>query len=131
MPASISLTAHHNRTSDYILDLFEANGTTVISIAATDVIRIKIGRCRGEVPDLDLDSVGATANGSIVGFTEDTNDVTLRLAQGDLNDMTPGTYCMEILIVDDSESAPDDAIKHAQDGVLHLIGQMAGDIGTS
>lgn len=125
---SFLITAHRNRTRDYTIDLFEPDRTTPVLLAATDVVRVKIGRGTS-IPSLDLDSVAATANGSVVAFTTGTNDVTLRLAQADLLAMTAGVYDVEVAVVDDSETAPANAVKHVEWGCLSLQDTMAGDIG--
>jgi len=54
--------------------------------------------------------------------------VTVRLAQGDTSDME-GAYDAEVLVVDDSETAPADAIKAAEYGVLHVYPSQSGDVG--
>ena len=126
--ASIYLRARLGRTADYAIELFESDGTTDFPIQLTDNIRIKIGRGSDE-PVLDLDSADPTPNGSAVAFSVGTNDVTLRLAQLDTAGLEPGAYDLEIAVVDASETAPADAIKHVQDGVLFLHPAMGGSVG--
>lgn len=123
---SFEIIAKANRTGDYTISLYESDGTTAIVLADTDAVRIKISRA-GTVA-LDIESTNDTANSS--GITIDTTDpavCTLRLAQGDLSGMQ-SAYDVEVLVVDDSETAPADAIKEAETGVLHVIPTAGGDI---
>ena len=121
------INAWKNRTADYSIQLFEADGTTELVLAAADSVRIKIGRT-GATPNLDLKSGAATSNGSVPSFTVGTNDVTLRIGQADLSSIVPGAYDMEVLVVDDSETAPDNAIKHVQFGVLMVHDSQTGAV---
>lgn len=134
MAASAELVAFRNRTGDWTIALYQSNGTTGVALDAADVVRVKIGRGNLATPDLDIDSVAATASGSLCTVTQLTAPATftLRLAQGDLSALQ-GTYDLEILVVDQSDTVTGatKAIKHAQQGVIHVIGQMAGDIGLS
>lgn len=132
MARSIRLSALQGRTRDFTLTLYEADGTTGVALAAEDVVRVKIG-LRGATPLLDLDSVAATSNGSLVTITSIVAPAvcTLRLAQGDLSSLFPGAYDLEVSVVDDSETAPADAIKSATQGVLHVLPSMGGDVGTT
>ena len=98
--------------------------------AAADTLTMVAGT---DTPVLDLDQT-ATSNGSKVTVDE-TGDgsathcsVTVRLAQGDTDDLL-GAYVCSIEVVDDSETAPADAIKMAEMGVLHFIATGGGDIG--
>jgi len=121
------ILAYKNRTRDFDVQIYEPDGSTAVVLQADDVVRVKIGRA-GSEPDLDLDSIEATASGSSVTFTTGTNDVTLRLAQADLNGLTPGVYDVEVAVVDNSETAPDDAIKTAEVGSLCVVRTMTGDV---
>lgn len=135
MAASTTLIAYRNRTSDYTVTLYQADDVTGVAVAAEDVIRVKIGRGNAATPNLDIDSVAATANGSLCTVTQLTAPAkfNLRLAQGDLSALSPGAMDLEILVVDASDAVDGSAkaIKHAQQGVFHVIGQMSGDIGVS
>lgn len=125
---SFNIRIYRNRTRDYTVTLYEADGTTELSLAASDVVRMKIGS-DGATPLLDLDSIDATPAGSKVTFTPSTGDCTVRLAQGDVNGLSPGAYDCEILVIDNSETAPADAAKHAEYGVLFVHPTMGGDLG--
>ncbi len=122
-----------NRTSDDVVSLFETDGTTSITLAATDVVRFKIYRRDQETPLLDLDSVAASGNDSSITVDETgpspTASVTLRIAQADALLLDPGIYRGEISVVDDSETAPVDAVKHAEDGIVFVSATGGGDIG--
>ena len=125
---AFELKAHANRTQDFTIALFENDGSTAIVLTGTDVVRVKVGRA-DDTPNLDIDSVGATANGSVVTIdTLNPASVTLRLAQGDTTSLL-GLYDVEVSIVDDSETAPADAIKAAEYGSLSVLASQGGDIG--
>ena len=99
-----------------------------MTLAATDIVRVKVGQA-GDTPLLDIDSVGPTANGSVVTIdTLSPASVTLRLAQGDTASLN-GLYDIEVNVVDDSETDPDNAIKAAEYGALSVLYSQAGDIG--
>ena len=53
--------------------------------------------------------------------------VTMRLAQGDTSALI-GPYDCEINVVDNSELAPADAIKHAETGVVVFLRSGDGDV---
>lgn len=122
-----------NRTSDHTVDLYETDGITSITLAASDVVRFKIYRRDAATPLLDLDSTAASANDSSVTVdalgTSPVASVTLRVAQADAILLDPGVYRGEISIVDDSETAPANAVKHTEDGIVIVIGTAGGDIG--
>ena len=125
---SFEEVAVRNRTFDYAGTLYESDGTTEISLAATDVIRVKVWRRNASTPDIEIDD-SATGNGSVTTFTAGTGDYTLRIAQGDTSGLLPGVYGIEIAVVDDSETAPANAIKHVEQGLLHITEAPAGDVG--
>ena len=125
---AFEIKAHANRTQDFTIALFENDGSTTLTLAATDVVRVKIGRA-GDTPLLDVDSIAATANGSVVTVdTLNPASVTLRLAQADTLTLK-GTYDIEVNVVDDSETDPADAIKAAEYGSLSVIASQSGDVG--
>ena len=120
------------RTNDFQFTLRDDNNEGV-AIEAGDVVRFKLGRGDNSVPDLDLRSGGATANGSTITVDQTTAPAkaTVRIAQDDVADLVPGTYRGELLLVDDSETAPVDAIKHAALGVVYVIGGLGGNVNKS
>lgn len=122
-----------NRTSDDTVSLFEADGTTSVTLAATDVVRFKVYRRDQATPVLDLDSDAASPNGSSITIEElgpsTTAFATIRVAQADLLALDPGIYSADISVVDDSETAPVDAIKAFEDGTVFISGTGGGDIG--
>jgi hypothetical protein len=73
---SFLIHVYNRRTRQFVIDLFEADGSTPVLIAVDDVVRIKIG-ANGETPSLDLSSIAPTENYSKVAFTPGTNDVVL------------------------------------------------------
>jgi len=128
---SFEVKAYANRTVDFTVTL-KTNSEGYLQLQAGDVVRVKVGRA-GTV-ELDLDSVAATMNGSVVTVDEVGDgsathaSVTVRLAQGDLDGMS-GLYSVEVLVVDDSEVSPADAIKACEYGCLGVLPSMNGDVG--
>lgn len=131
------IDVYANQTEDLVVKFYKQDADE-FALAAGDVVRFKMWKHPsgdGAAPDLDLDSVGATANGSVV--TVDTvgvdgttaAQVTVRIAQGDTASLATGEYRWEIAQVDDSETAPTDAYKVAGRGTINLIGSAAGDRG--
>jgi hypothetical protein len=120
--------AYAGRTVDFTVPIFEDDGSTAIVLAASDVVRCKVGRGTA-TPDLDIDSVAALSGGSLVTVdTLDPASVTVRLAQADTLSLS-GIYDVEVSVVDDSETAPADAIKAAEKGSIGFSPAPAGDIG--
>lgn len=136
MPAlTASIHVTRGGTLDWTFELHESDGTTVVNLALTDVVRVKIYRGDQATPDLDLDQA-VNANGSVVtvddrGDESTAASCTLRLAQGDTLNLSHVCYDVEVGIVDDSETAPADAYKPVQQAVLHVLSGPAGDKGTS
>lgn len=115
------------RTVDFTVPLYEADGTTAVVLSSGDVVRCKVGRAG--TATLDIDSVAATANGSLVTIdTLSPASVTIRFAQGDTSSLR-GVYDVEVGMVDDSETAPADAFKPAEQGSLAVRYTMDGDVG--
>lgn len=101
-----------------------------VTIASSDVIRVKIGQI-GATPALEVTSIAATANGSIATFSAGASTATVRLAQGDTAALTPACYDMEVLVVDDSETAPANAVKHSINYVLVVLSSHSGSVAIS
>jgi len=119
--------AYKNRVIDYDVNLFEKDGTTEVTLLSDDVVRVKVGR-GGGTPHLDLSSIEAESGGSSVTFSAGTNNVVVRFGT-DTAAMTPGAYDVTLSVVDNSETAPANAIKHAEYGVLVLHPTMGGEVG--
>jgi hypothetical protein len=87
----------------------EADKQTKIQLAADDVVRFKVWDTHDAAPDLDIDSVGALAGGSIVTIDELGNgtttdaQVTVLFDQDDVDDLAAGNYYCELAIVDNSD----------------------------
>ena len=123
---SFEVVSHAGRTVDFTVPLYEADGTTSVTLDTTDVVRVQVSRAGTEV--LGLNSTNDTAHSS--GITIDSRNpasCTVRFAQGDLSGLQ-GAYDVEVLVVDDSETAPTDAAKLAEMGVLHVIPTGDGDV---
>lgn len=123
-------TIYHrkNRTRAYDIQLFEDDGSTEVTLAADDVVRVKIHRGTDST-DLDLASYEDTSSGSGITFTAGTNNVCLTVAQGDVDDWEPGGYDMEVNVVDNSDhvgTPATNAIKHAETGVFFLHPSAGG-----
>ena len=132
---AFQVTFRKGRTSDDTVTLYESDGTTSITLAGSDVVRFKAYKRDAATPVLDIDSAADSANSSGITVDETGPDpvasVTLRVAQGDTSSLDPGVYRAEIDVVDDSETAPADAIKHAESGICVILGSGGGDVGTS
>lgn len=129
MAASFEILAHKSRTNDFTIELKDADGA-VVNIAVSDVVRFKVFKREGTTPVMDIDEVAPTALGSVVTRVTSTPAVvTVRLAQGDLELIHSATYRGECGVVDDSETAPADAIKPASIGLVNIVGSGGGDIG--
>lgn len=117
--------AYQGRTRDYTVTISFSSGT----LAADDVVRVKIGT-RGSSPVLEIGSDEDSANGSSVTFSTGSTSCTVRIAQGDTEDLTGNiAYDMEIDVVDGAETSPADAIKFVESGVLFLHKTMGGEVG--
>ena len=130
---SFQILSEKGRTVDFSISLYENDGTTSVTLAATDVVRFKMGRRDGVKPDLDLLSGVVTANGSTVTIdetgTSPVASVTVRMAQADTSGLIAGMYDAEVLVVDDSETAPANAIKHFERGTVSMQESLGGSIG--
>lgn len=116
-----------NQTRTYDASGSITVGGSAFTAQSTDVLRFKLGRS-GSTPLLDIDGT-VNANGSlttIVGTTAAT--YTLRLGQADIAALDPGIYDAEYSIVDDSETAPADAIKFCERGVVTVLSSLGGDV---
>jgi hypothetical protein len=133
MSTTFRAHVHRNRTRDFTVPIYESDGSTAVALAADDVVRIKIGT-NLETPLLDLSSIEPTDNGSSITFTPAGNTATVRLAQGDLLAIcqaAPGemAFDAEVDVVDNSETAPANAIKHAEYGVVFIHPTQGGETG--
>ena len=129
---SFEIVLYRNRTRHFSAAIKDKDGAEIV-IAASDVLRLKVGRGTA-APDLDIDSVGQQpSDGSIITIDDAgvSGNYTIKFAQVDTNALTAGTYDAELIHVDDSETIPDDAAKIVEVGVIHVLDQMAGDIGLS
>lgn len=124
------LEAHQGRKWTKDLSILDANGDT-ITPGADDVVRVKIGRRAGNslTPLLDLDSVAASTNGSIVNKNSPSNGThRTEISVADMATLNPGTYTLELAFVDSTDG---DAVKHVDHQVFHVGRTMGGDVGDS
>lgn len=134
---SFLINHRRNRTRDYDVQLFETDGTTEVLLAADDVILMQIYRV-GSSAHLELRSDEIEAGGSKITFTAGTNNVTLRLAQGDvgISDLEAGAWDMDIVVIDASDTLEGEdsdadgvaAAKHVETGVLMIHPSSRGSI---
>ncbi len=127
-----SIRIERGRTSDYQFTIYEVDGVTGIELAASDVVRFKLYRDDDPSPVLDLDSVQATDNGSLVSVDQRTPApalATVRFAQDDTSKLVYREYRGELTVVDDSETTPPDAIKTAGRGRVKVAPSPGGDVG--
>jgi hypothetical protein len=123
---SFLIHAYKGRAREWDFTLYEADGTTELSLAADDVVRVKIGG-NGAAPTLDLSSIDPDQ----VTFTELTGDCCLMLTESQFDDLVAGAYDMEVLVFDESE----DKLKHAEYGVFFvhpsMLGETSGEVSSS
>lgn len=126
--------AYRNRTTKYSDALYEADESTGVPLADTDVLRFKLGRGGRVLLDLDQD---ATSAGSVVTIDDrgdeqsastnnDPANYTITLAAGDMKHLEPGAYSAELLVVDDDQ---DDAPLPVEEGTVIVHETMGGDVG--
>ena len=119
--SSFEVRIETGRKASFSGTLLDATGAA-ISITAGSKIYCKIYRGIGATPDLDISS-SALSGGSITSFTAGTGNYTVTIFAADSANLIPGAYCVDIDLVDAGDSG---AIKHAQFGVMHVIGQPLG-----
>lgn len=130
------------RTVDFRYRLYTGDkAPKPIALAAGDVVRFKLSVAAGdEEPLLDLSSAEPTAGESVITVEVlGENNVTpaaviVRFGQvdtaelaeyADLSDALHGELCL----VDDSETAPADAIKRIAHGPVLIVPASGGDVG--
>lgn len=116
---SFLITARNRRDPIWDFTVFESNGTTEVSLATDDVVRVKIGTL-GETPLLDLSSIGDE-----VTFTAATGDCVLELSRSQVASLGAGAWDVEVCVFDESE----DKLRHAESGVLFVFESMLGEVG--
>lgn len=124
---SFAIALAKNRSTQHVVTLFEADGTTPVILASGDKVRFKMFRRDGSTPELDIDNVGALSGGSIIVVDDlDPATITLTVAQGDIDETELGTWRGEIDVVDVSDS---NRIKHAESGFCFVTETGGGEIG--
>jgi hypothetical protein len=120
---TIHIVAHQNRTCREQIS-FYSSGSTLADLAASDKVRVKIGRS-GQTPLLDIVSGTNLAGGS---YVTKANPAILELVGADLaaSIIQPGIYDIEACVVDSTDSS---RIKLAEQGIFTLISTQGG--GTS
>jgi hypothetical protein len=128
------------RTVDVRLRLYTGDKVPKpIALAAGDVLRFKLSEEAGDdEPLLDLSSAAATENESGLTITAlgvnnvTPADVLVRFAQGDTAELAAYVGLVlhgELCLVDDSETAPADAIKRIAHGPVLIVPASGGDVG--
>lgn len=135
---SFEILAYQNRTTDFNGSLYASDGVTPIQLVSTDALRFKMGRRPGSTPTIDLRSGSPTANGSAITITglgsasanpPTPATYTVRLAQGDIDTLTPGPYDAELLFVNTIDTVPAVSTQPVSVGVVHVIPEMGGAVG--
>ena len=131
-----TIDIYKGRTCDFTAKLYKQD-KTAFGLAAGDVVRVKLWDYpdgNATAPTLDLDSAAPSANNSSVTIDTIGSDgvtpaqVTIRFAQDDTTLLSEQWYRVEISYVDDSETAPTDAIKVVAIGTVNVIGTATGDV---
>lgn len=138
------------RKEVFYWEAYDDDGTTPIALAAGDVVRAKLAENSGAAPVLDLRSGASTPNDSTVvidelgsvGGMDPDEPASGRVIFGplDTRDLPAGwtgrdaerrqkKYFLELALVDDSETAPPDAIKVFGRGPLVLHASPGGNVG--
>jgi|GEM_PF-6056720 len=135
MPATFERVFYLGRTTRQRFYLYEADGSTPIVLQATDVVRFKIGRRAGQTPDLDLIDGTVTSGGSgidILDRGDASNAAQVAVIVGESEELDPGAYDAEFLVVDDSVASPTaDPTIPANKGVVHVVDMLGGNTGLS
>lgn len=134
--ASNSFAFNHarGRTADYTYTLYEADGSTGVALAASDVVRFKLYSGNNATPILDIASgQSPTDAGSSVTITQISSpaQARIRIAQGDVSSLALGAYDAEIIVVDDSLTSPIDGALSAERGVVNIMASGGGNIDKS
>lgn len=122
---------YKGRTRDYDIQLFEADGTTEVILAAEDEVYFVAVDCQGNIV-LQADSIADQDGGSNCTFTAGTNNVTLLIGQEDCDDgaIDEGVvFDCEVTVIDDSQNIGTPAakkIKHVEAGNLVLHPSRGG-----
>ena len=123
MPFEINIIA--GRDQDFSGTLEDANGAAIAITASSDVL-FKAYRGPGATPDLDINGT-ALAGGSVTSFTAGSGTGigtwTVKFFAADTASLTPGTYDVELELVDAGDG---NRVKPADRGVLHILGQPLG-----
>jgi len=121
--SSFILYQRKSRTLDHTATLLQSDGTA-FNIASGDRVQVRIG-ANTKAPDLTLDSLAATTNGSTVSLTVGSNALTFRLTEADANALQIRTYDCQVVVIDASE-ASGQRTKHAQDGIFQILPATTG-----
>ena len=125
MAASFEISIVAGRKAAFSGTLEDANAAA-IAITAGSKVYCKLYRGAGATPDLDIRDI-ALSGGSVTTFTAGSGagvgGYTVTFEAADTTALTPGAYDCEIDLVDAGDSSK---IKHAQFGVIHVIGQPLG-----
>jgi len=131
---SYVLNVYRGRTNVFTGSLYKTDGLSPAPLADGDKLRFKAGLSDAGAPALDLVSGGATAAGSTVTITDRGSPAapaqyTIEIAEADAALLAAGVYDAELLVVDSTISAPTNATKQVEVGVLCVLDQQAGNVG--
>ncbi len=123
------ITLERTRSSEYEFEVYRGDDVA-LPIGAGDVARFKISASQNGAPVLDIDSVAATANGSVCTISQYTapGQVQVKFDQADVALLTGDDYYAELNIVDVSDN---NRIKTVCRGCIRVLGSQSGDIGAT
>jgi hypothetical protein len=137
---SFEYLAYQDRTSAGMGELFQKDGSPFI-LGPNDQLRFKMGRGQDIPLILDLLSGSPTAANSYVrivsaGDLGSPPDIPItpakyevQFAQDDITNVTPGAYDGEVSVVRFDQMRPTGYITLAEQGVVHVIATMGGNVG--
>jgi hypothetical protein len=127
---SFEITVHDGRSSVHDFPLFKSDKVTEVLMKEADIGRVKIGRAYNTSPDLDLIEGTKTTGGSGVSVTNTSTQSTIHFHYGENETLDPGTYDMEVSVVDDSVASPlVDPTLFVVIGILHILKGQGGNTG--
>jgi len=127
---SFEISIERGRTKRHTISLYESDGETSIVLAAEDDVMVKLYRRNGATPVLDIAS-GETALSSSIEIDELGDDpvasVTVTWDESDTEDLDPGVYTCEVIVVDASASYE---MLPVETGIVYLLPSGGGLTGS-
>lgn len=124
---STRIEAAANRTTTGItITISAADGESVpAALEVTDIVKFRITNYRNEllfelINDVPTDNDSLLEVSEVGNGTDTKPAVAITLAEADMT-LAPGLYRWELLLLDDSETAPADARKRIDIGTLEVL----------